>query len=306
MVHRRTFLWAVPLVVAVLSWPSCGNGAKPEAALTLPPPYSKLLPLHTRLGKPKPGEWLWSHPEPGQTYDEYIRSQPVVPDKKRRVIYVQPLGDFTSTQRKILSQTAEYMHVYFDLPVQTKQDLPLRLIPASARRKHPSWGMDQILSTYVLEHILAPRLPADAMAYIALTATDLWPGPGWNFVFGQASLSERVGVWSIYRYGDPDESEAAYWLCLRRAMKVATHETGHMFSMPHCTLYECNMCGSNHLAESDRRPSWLCPHCLAKLCWATQSSPHRQLERLAGFCKAHGLKEEQAFYEKSLAAMRSD
>ena len=40
---------------------------------------------------------------------------------------------------------------------------------------------------------------------LAITAFDLWPGPGWNFVFGQASLTERVGVWSMARNGDPDD-----------------------------------------------------------------------------------------------------
>ncbi len=89
---------------------------------------------------------------------------------------------------------------------------------------------------------------------IALTTSDLWPGKGWNFVFGQARLRERVGVWSLYRNGDPDESEGAFRLCLLRTIKTATHETGHMFSLRHCTKYECNMCESNNSEESDRSP----------------------------------------------------
>ena len=133
---------------------------------------------------------------------------------------------------------------------------------------------------------------------------DLWPGEDWNFVFGQASLRERVGVWSIYRNGDPDESDAAFRLCLRRTLKTATHETGHMFSMMHCTLYECNMCGSNHRAESDRRPLALCPHCLAKLCHATGAKPAERFERLITFCEANGLKPEREFYAKSLQALK--
>jgi len=164
--------------------------------------------------------------------------------------------------------------------------------------------MDQIQSTHVLDDVLRPRLPKDACAYIAFTASDLWPGEGWNFVFGQASLRERVGVWSIYRNGDPDEDEAAFRLCLRRTLQTATHETGHMFSMMHCTLYECNMCGSNHRAESDRRPLALWPHCLAKLCYATDADPERRFEKLIELCEKHGLEKEREFYAKSLAAMR--
>ena len=116
-------------------------------------------------------------------------------------------------------------------------------------------------------------------AYIALTTSDLWPGQGWNFVFGQASVTDRVGVWSIWRNGDPHGDDEAYRTCLRRTLKTASHETGHMFSMQHCTFYECNMCGSNHREESDRQPLWLCPICLAKLCHATGADPGKRFDR---------------------------
>jgi archaemetzincin len=270
----------------------------------LPAEIKALLPLHKPLGKPGPHDWLANHHEPGQTFREYLRSRPVTPDRRRRTIYVQPLGEFTESQRKIVTQTAEFMQAYFGLPVKIRKELPLDVIPAHARRKHPSWGMDQILSTYVLEDVLYPRLPDDATAYLAFTPSDLWPGEGWNFVFGQASLSHRVGVWSIYRNGDPDESDEAFRLCLVRTIKTATHETGHMFSMKHCTRFECNMCGSNHRVERDRLPLWLCPHCLAKLCWATKADPEERFEKLIAFCKRNQLDADQQFYEKSLSTLR--
>ncbi len=72
----------------------------------------------------------------------------------------------------------------------------------------------------MLDKVLRRRLPDDACVFLALTASDLWPGAGWNFVFGQALLRERVGVWSIYRNGDPTESDDAYRLCLRRTIKL--------------------------------------------------------------------------------------
>lgn len=263
----------------------------------------RIRPLHTKLGKPKPGDWLDRHHETGQTFRQYRASSPVKPMAERRTIYVQPLGDFSKTQRRIVTLTAEFMGLYFHLPVKVKEDLPLSLIPEKARRVHPSWGDKQILSTYVLDDVLRPRLPKDAVAYIAFTTSDLWPGRGWNFVFGQASLRERVGVWSIYRNGDPDESPAAFRLCLLRTMKTATHETGHMFSMHHCTAYECNMCGSNHREESDRRPIACCPECVAKLWWITGSDPVARYRKLAAFCEKQGLEGEAAFYRKSLQAL---
>lgn len=296
----------LPLTAAVLltAGAGCSSGGEPGGTGELPAPFARLVPLHTKLGKPQSGDWLDRYHEPGQTYQEYVRGNPVRPDKKRKVIYVQPLGRFDDQQRKIIEQTAEFLGIYFQLQVKVRKDLSLDVIPAKARRKHPTWGMDQILSTYVLDKVLHPRLPEDACAYIAFTASDLWPGEGWNFVFGQASLSERVGVWSIYRNGDPHQSEEARRLCLLRTLKTASHETGHMFSMQHCTLYECNMCGSNHREESDRRPLWLCPHCLAKVCHATGAAPAKRFEQLIALAKAQGLKAEQEFYEKSLGRVK--
>lgn len=303
--HFRFVPYLASVVVVCVLGDRPGAWAKSPADETMvPAPFDKLLPLHERLGPPGPGQWLAEHPEPGQTYRQYVRSRPITPDKRRDVIYVQPLGNFTTTQERIIKLSAEYMGLYFDLPVKIRDGLSLDLIPANARRKHPEWGMDQVLSTYVLEKVLEPRLPSDAVAYIAFTASDLWPGEGWNFVFGQASLTQRVGVWSIYRKGDPHESDESFRLCLRRTLKTATHETGHMFSLPHCIYYECNMCGSNHLAESDRHPLWLCPVCLAKLCWATKADPQKRFERLAAFCDTHGLTAEQEFFEKSLTVLR--
>ncbi len=280
----------------------CGAGEAESPGL-LPAAFARLLPLHTKLGPPQPGDWLAEHKEPGQSYSQYVRGQPVRVNRKRRVIYVQPLGEFDATQRKVLDRTAEFLGIYFQLPVKVGKDLSLDVIPASARREHPTWHVKQILSTYVLNDVLRPRLPADACAYIALTTSDLWPGRGWNFVFGQASLSERVGVWSIARNGDPHGDDAGFRQCLLRTLKTASHETGHMFSMQHCTLYECNMCGSNHRDEADRRPLWLCPHCLAKLCHATGADPVRRFKDLVAFSNREGLKPEQEFYEKSLAIL---
>lgn len=222
------------------------------------------------------------------------------------MVYIQPLGEFSETQQRILNCTTEYMHLYFGLPVKKLPQLSLDVIPPKARRVHPSWGMDQILSTYVLEQVLIPRVSRDAVAVLALTASDLWPGEGWNFVFGQASLQSRVGVWSIYRNGDPEVGNDAFRLCLRRTLKTATHETGHMFSMLHCTTCECNMCGSNHRAESDRHPLWLCPTCLAKLTWATGTEPIGRYRRLAAFCRENVLVEEAEFFGKSVEVLEGE
>ena len=139
----------------------------------------------------------------------------------------------------------------------------------------------------------------DAVAVLALTTADLWPGAAWNFVFGQAALRDRVGVWSLYRQGDPHED---FTTCLRRTLKTAVHETGHMLGIAHCTAYECGMNGSNHRAEADARPMGFCPECEMKVWWACRVDPigrYQQLAEFAALCDPSVSPMRESFFEKA-------
>ena len=262
-----------------------------------------LKPLHEDIHKPGPHDWLANHKEPGQTFEEYLTCQPVTLHGKRNIIYIQPLGDLPGRRKAIVDLSAEFMGIYFGAEVRILKPLSLDLIPENSRRAGRGFGKEQIKSITILDDILKPRVPKDAAAYIAFTATDLYPEDSWNFVFGQASLYNRVGIWSLARYGDPDRNEETFQLCLSRTIKTATHETGHIFSMLHCTKYQCNMNGSNHMVESDSKPLWLCPECLAKTLYATQQGPKERFRKLIEFTRKHKLEEEAKFYEKSLKAL---
>ncbi len=196
----------------------------------------------------------------------------------------------------MLEETQDAMERFFALPVKLLDRVPLDDLPAHARRTHPRWGDEQTLTTYLLSDVLLPRRPTDAIAVLGLTAGDLWPGSG-NFVFGQASMGQRVGVWSLYRNGNPAEGPAAYRQYLRRTVKMAVHETGHMLGMPHCIAHECGMNGSNSLGESDRQPLEFCPECQAKVWWTCGADPLRRAEELADFAQIHGLAEEESHWQ---------
>lgn len=264
-----------------------------------------LRPLHAVRGRPRTGDWLTLHAEPGQTFEQYLASAPTLPRGARAVLYVQPLGAFTPAQRQVVARTAEYLELAFHRPVKVLPDLPEAMVPGKARRRHPVEGRLQFLTSFLRDGLLKPRLPADGAAMLGLTATDLWPGQGWNFVFGDASLRDRVGVWSLARLGDPSRDPEAFRLCLLRTLKTAGHETAHMFSFLHCTRYECTMAGSETLEESDRYPLAFCPECLAKLCWATETPPADHLRRMADFCARNGLKDEEGYYRRALRALQS-
>jgi archaemetzincin len=264
-----------------------------------------LVPLHRTKRPSGPHDWLANHKEKGQTFAQYIASDPIRPTEKRDTLFILLLGDFTSEGRKIVELTVEFMGLYFNLPVKLADSVPLSAVPDKARRGRPHRGEAQINASYVLDEILVSRVPENAVALIAFTASDLWPRDGWNFVFGLASLHRRVGVWSINRFGDPTEDAKAFRLCLLRTLKVGTHETGHMLGIKHCIAYECNMNGSNHLNESDQGPMALCPQCAPKIWWNTGGSPVTRYAKMEAFCRRHGLNEQADFYKKSAAALEA-
>ena len=266
---------------------------------------NRLKSLHKKQEEPKAGDWLTQHKEKGQTFFQYLRSRPVRFTETRDTIYVTPIGEFTERQNELLKISCEFLSIYFSCPVKTLDPIGVDEIPGNAKRINPTWGDRQLLTSYILNKVLAPKLPKDAASSLALSAIDLWPGEGWNFAFGYASYENRVGVWSFYRNGKTDGTDLEFKTCLKRTLKVATHETGHMVSMPHCTAYRCNMQGSNSLPESDRQPLYCCPECHAKILFATGCDPQSRFKALASFFRKHKFKDEADFYEKSLARLQS-
>lgn len=221
------------------------------------------------------------------------------PTAKRTTLYIQPLGEFSTAQDKAIAATAEYLHAFYGLPVKRLPPSPLDNVPPWARREHPRTGDKQVLCVYLLDRLLKLK-PADAVAVLGLTTSDLWPGEDWNYVFGQARPEDRVGIWSLHRYGDPETECSLY---LRRTLKVAVHETGHLLGMQHCTAYRCGMNGSNHRDEMDATPLAFCPECAMKTWWACNQTPAAWHRGLIEFAEKHQLTEEGEFWRKSLQAL---
>jgi len=257
-------------------------------------------PFFRPMGKPQEHDWLETFKEPGQTFDEYIASNPTLPTPERNVIYVQPLGRFTAEQSKVINVAGEYLETFYGLKVSRlrPKSLPPKLAEPDQRMiDYPPHR--QIRTGWVMDAVLKPALPGDAAAMIAFTNEDVYPDSSMYFVFGQANLQDRVGVWSLYRLDD----QANFDTFLARAMKIAAHEVGHMFSMRHCTKYECVMSGTNHLGETDRRPIDACPECMAKLAWMRKESPAIRYERLAAFAKRNKLEQAAEDFARKLNAV---
>jgi len=260
------------------------------------------------IPKPGPNDWLAVHNESGQTFEEFKRSQPNRPTQTQRIIYLQPLGDFPPERSPSIDKLQEFAAAFFAIEVKTLPTIPIQSSKFSTRH-NPLTGNPQILTGDVL-NFLKIRLPVDAFCVLAITMEDLYPEPSWNFVFGQASLRDRVGVYSFARY-DPafygEPSAAGYeTLLLRRSCKVLAHETSHMFGLAHCTYFNCLMNGSNHLVESDRRPLHLCPVCLRKLQWSIGFDVLERYMALERVNRATGFMDEADWLNRRIKTVRKE
>ncbi|XP_040885511.1 archaemetzincin-2 isoform X2 [Toxotes jaculatrix] len=239
-------------------------------------------------------DWIPAHPEEPQDFKSFYRDPyRKTPNAGHSTIYIQTIGSFGEAG----VQTDQYVEWLRQYCQAFFHGLSVKLLPAvsvdetrcSFRVNSNSHNLQ--IHTGSLLQFLANRKPKDAFCIVGITMIDLYPKDSWNFVFGQASLSMGMGVFSFARYddnfysrnyagrlkkrlqlkqGDYSVFDGYYTppICstlLLRSCKTMTHEIGHMFGIRHCQWLNCVMQGSNHLEESDRRPLDFCPICLRKL-----------------------------------------
>lgn len=264
---------------------------------------NRIRPLHETKRPNEPGDWMERFPEGGQTCAQFVHAhQFKAAHTKLAGIDIKPLGEFDQTQQKLVERTAEFLEHFFGTKTNILETKPLGKIPETAQRMRND--TPQVLTTWIMDDILMPQRRPEAIATIALVTCDLWPGD-LNWVFGQARLTERVGVWSLHRNGDPHAGEAAFRLCLRRTLKTAVHETGHMLGIPHCAAYECCMNGSRSREESDRQPLEFCPECQPKIWWYCGADPIQRVQTLTEFCEREELEEAKLFRREWEALKKS-
>jgi len=252
---------------------------------------------------PGPGDWLAVHPEPGQTYQQFIDSRPNFPEQTHNTIYLLPLEEFPA-DAPALPRLKAFTEAFFSMPVQV---LPVVAggLGKITTRVNPETAKPQLLTDDILR-LLKQRLPRNAYCLLGITLRDLYPEPSWNFVFGQALLADRVGVYSFARY-DPrfngEDTADRNRIMLRRSCKVLAHETGHMFGIEHCIYFRCVMNGSNHLTEDDGTPLYLCPVDLRKLYASIKFDPVARYAHLRELYHDVGFYDEAKWIEKQLLAV---
>ena len=260
------------------------------------------------MPKPGPDDWLANNHEGGQTFNEFRQAEPNRPDQQRRVLYLVAMGEITELQIAQLEPLREFTEAYFTLEAKLLPPMPLAegVVPI---RVNPNTQKRQMLATDLMR-LLEQQLPDDAFCLLGITLNDLYSGGHLNYVFGQATLRTRVGVFSFARFdpaffNDPIPADVDT-LILRRSCRTLAHEISHMFGMHHCTFFTCVVNGSNSLAESDSRPMHACPVCLRKLQSSIGFNPREREERLLGVYRQLHLDDEAHWTERRLSRLKAD
>ena len=274
-----------------------------------------LRPAFTAEGHGPPPTDL-DRSEPAQTYAEFLAEDPPRPEPPRRSLAILPIGEYPrgliveyervhlvrSPEPAVLAQLCE---AWFGLPV--------RVLPAMTDERLESMPIRERdgrrqLDAEVLLAWLETQLPDDCACVLALTLEDLYQPSeaaqdgGSEYVFGLASIADRVGVHSMLRYdpgfADADDRPADFErIILTRAVRVVVHETAHMFGLRHCFHYSCVMNPTAGIADLDRAPLRLCPVCLRKLWHATGVDLEARWRQLAELASRLELDEEARWFE---------
>jgi hypothetical protein len=79
-----------------------------------------LAPQRQALLTEQPGDWRGAHAQ-RQSFEVYHLSRPARQTARRRAIYLSRVGELTAAQESVVTATAEYLAVFFDLPVREAQ-----------------------------------------------------------------------------------------------------------------------------------------------------------------------------------------
>ena len=254
------------------------------------------------LAEPVAGDWLYAHKEKGQTFEQFQSSRHIVPSPEANIVYIRPIGTFDSLQKKQVELVREYLQIFFQLETISLETISNDVVPENKRRIGAD-GNEQLLAGYILDSILKKDKPNKQIALMGLTEKDLYPQPSWNFVFGLASYRDKVGVTSMYRFQEEEQTQENFNLCLTRLLKTSSHEIGHMFGMHHCIVANCVMNGTNSVPETDEHTIRLCSTCQRKLQSGIQYNNKKRLLELADYFRKNNLKSELNWIQKDIKSI---
>ncbi|XP_037056567.1 archaemetzincin-2 isoform X2 [Peromyscus leucopus] len=149
-------------------------------------------------------DWITSHPEVPQDFEQFFTDRHRnIPCPEKHIIYMQSIGSLGNT-RVISEEYIKWLKGYceaffYGLTVKFLEPVSVSATKCSFRVNEHTHNL-QIHAGHILA-FLKKKKPKDAFCIVGITMIDLYPRDSWNFVFGQASLTDGVGIFSFARYG---------------------------------------------------------------------------------------------------------
>lgn len=308
---------------AVKLTPRVGNRLPKEASVEELEIFAQMFPAFLPILLPGPGDWLAENKEEAEDLVTFACSHNKI-TAERKTIYILPLEDLDPDLSPSLETLRLYAETFFGMTV-----LLLPPLKSVASKKKPcvvfsTPGYQFEVATKMniqtkqiqfmagdLCSVMSRFMPKDTYCMIGITMTDLYSSSDWNFVFGQANLRTKMGVFSFVRYSPlfmttrTEMTDAEKLLLLRRSCRVLVHEVFHMFGAGHCVYANCCMNGANHLEEDDSQPLFLCPVDLAKLYCVQPFRLLVKLEAIRKFCVTQGFDQDIKLLDMQLLHLRS-
>lgn len=235
--------------------------------------------FYDTIKPPDEGDWLMTHKEYGQTYQEYVQTSCVQVTPDRDVIYLTPIS-FSKNgilDDNFLLNIRLLCEAYFPgMKIRTwriDNYIDIDNVKGNENGKIPIVA-DQFIAC------LAKEVPQDAFCLIGIADAELYneveTKDGKIYYkptsFGR-DIANRINIISICKYNLLNDEKQMNKIkrtkiamfVLKRLCKVVLKEICVMFGMKNCIYFTCNMNGTGSMTELDNKPFEICPICLRKL-----------------------------------------
>jgi archaemetzincin len=236
----------------------------------------------------------------------YVASEPLRPTRGRHTIYLLPLGPQDEKMAKRLGRVRDFLAAYFTLPVRTLPPAPLEGRPSRpatvAGRTVPQYAAEALL-----DDVLEPSRPPDALAVVGLATQDLYSArEDWPSAAHVARTGRGLAVVSLARtfpaFFRKESTPDGVYREVRLAFGMAADATGRALGLTPCRKYFCVM--NQARRSSTREPLHLCPDCLRKMRWTLGFDPAERYETLGRFYEEQGLPVEATWVRRRMADCR--